>query len=164
MEEIREKEVIEAASNSRRRKETAENRMTLGRNRQNYPSMIQIQLDWNRQNFKRNFISASCAGKTSQSSILPFCKLPFPFSITLISRNRLHRPQSIKMPDAAQINRSISTIRTELEFLQASNVLSGPQFQSILAQLPVRYSFHPKSDFVHAELILHSKMVHRVNT
>lgn len=40
------------------------------------------------------------------------------------------------MPDAAQINRSISTIRTELEFLQASNVLSGPQFQSILAQLP----------------------------
>ncbi|KIN06309.1 hypothetical protein OIDMADRAFT_112043 [Oidiodendron maius Zn] len=40
------------------------------------------------------------------------------------------------MPDPAQINRSLSTIRTELEFLQASNVLSGPQFQSIMAQLP----------------------------
>jgi hypothetical protein len=56
-------------------------------------------------------------------------------SINSISENR---PQNqLKMPDAAQINRSISTIRTELEFLQASNVLSGPQFQSILAQLPV---------------------------
>jgi len=42
----------------------------------------------------------------------------------------------IKMPDAAQINRSLSSIRTELEFLQASNVLSPPQFQSIMAQLP----------------------------
>ncbi|KAH6663476.1 hypothetical protein B0J14DRAFT_609071 [Halenospora varia] len=42
----------------------------------------------------------------------------------------------IKMPDPAQINRSLSTIRTELEFLQASNVLSPPQFQSIMAQLP----------------------------
>lgn len=40
------------------------------------------------------------------------------------------------MPDPAQINRSLSTIRTELEFLQASNVLSPPQFQSIMAQLP----------------------------
>ncbi|KAJ5054810.1 uncharacterized protein L3040_001074 [Drepanopeziza brunnea f. sp. 'multigermtubi'] len=40
------------------------------------------------------------------------------------------------MPEAAQINRSLSTIRTELEFLQASNVLSGAQFQSIMAQLP----------------------------
>ena len=42
------------------------------------------------------------------------------------------------MPDTPQINRSLSTIRTELEFLQASKVLSGPQFQSIMAQLPVR--------------------------
>jgi hypothetical protein len=41
------------------------------------------------------------------------------------------------MPDAAQINRSLSTIRTELEFLQQSGVLSPPQFQSIMAQLPV---------------------------
>lgn len=41
------------------------------------------------------------------------------------------------MPDTAQINRSLSSIKTELEFLQASNVLSPPQFQSIMAQLPV---------------------------
>ena len=41
------------------------------------------------------------------------------------------------MPDSAQINRSLSTIKTELEFLQASHVLSPPQFQSIMAQLPV---------------------------
>ncbi|TVY34517.1 hypothetical protein LOCC1_G008346, partial [Lachnellula occidentalis] len=40
------------------------------------------------------------------------------------------------MPEPAQINRSLSSIRTELEFLQASNVLSPPQMQSILAQLP----------------------------
>ncbi|KAL5113467.1 hypothetical protein ACEQ8H_008659 [Pleosporales sp. CAS-2024a] len=40
------------------------------------------------------------------------------------------------MPDAAQINRSLSTIRTELEFLVSSGVLSPPQFQSIQAQLP----------------------------
>lgn len=40
------------------------------------------------------------------------------------------------MPEPAQINRSLSTIRTELEFLQQSGVLSGPQFQSIMAQLP----------------------------
>jgi hypothetical protein len=45
------------------------------------------------------------------------------------------------MPDTAQINRSLSTIKTELEFLQASGVLSNPQFQSIMAQLPVRSSF-----------------------
>jgi hypothetical protein len=49
------------------------------------------------------------------------------------------------MPDPAQINRSLSTIRTELEFLQASNVLSGPQFQSIMAQLPVRSFVYPRS-------------------
>jgi len=40
------------------------------------------------------------------------------------------------MPEPAQILRSLSIIRTELEFLQASNVLSGPQFNSIMAQLP----------------------------
>jgi len=40
------------------------------------------------------------------------------------------------MPEPAQINRSLSSIRTELEFLQASGVLSPPQFQSIMAQLP----------------------------
>ena len=42
------------------------------------------------------------------------------------------------MPDAAQINRSISTIRTELEYLVSSGVLAPPQLQSIQAQLPVR--------------------------
>jgi hypothetical protein len=39
------------------------------------------------------------------------------------------------MPEPAQINRSLSTIRTELEFLLASNVLSQPQMQSIMAVL-----------------------------
>jgi len=41
------------------------------------------------------------------------------------------------MPDTAQLNRSISTIRTELEFLRDSGVLSPQQLDSILAQLPV---------------------------
>ncbi|CAJ2508292.1 Uu.00g094780.m01.CDS01 [Anthostomella pinea] len=40
------------------------------------------------------------------------------------------------MPDAAQVNRSLGTIRTELEFLTSSGVLSPPQLQSIQAQLP----------------------------
>jgi hypothetical protein len=39
--------------------------------------------------------------------------------------------------DPAQINRSSGTIRTELEFLVNSGMLSPPQFQSIQAQLPV---------------------------
>ncbi|OWO97811.1 hypothetical protein B2J93_8922 [Marssonina coronariae] len=61
------------------------------------------------------------------------------------------------MPEPAQITRSLSTIRTELEFLQASNVLSGPQFQSIMAQLPQdgqasgyvdpRYNPNPQQQF-----------------
>jgi len=41
------------------------------------------------------------------------------------------------MPDTAQLNRSISTVRTELEFLRDSGVLSPQQLDSILAQLPV---------------------------
>jgi len=41
------------------------------------------------------------------------------------------------MPETAQLNRSISTIRTELEFLRDSGVLSPQQLDSILAQLPV---------------------------
>ena len=41
------------------------------------------------------------------------------------------------MPDIAQVNRSLSTIKTEMEFLRDSGVLAPPQFQSILAQLPV---------------------------
>ncbi|RFU30135.1 hypothetical protein B7463_g6199, partial [Scytalidium lignicola] len=40
------------------------------------------------------------------------------------------------MPDPAQINHSLSTIRTELEFLRDSGVLNPAQFQSINAQLP----------------------------
>jgi len=40
------------------------------------------------------------------------------------------------MPDAAQVNRSLGTIRTELEYLRDAGVLSPPQLQSIMAQLP----------------------------
>ncbi|RQM07503.1 hypothetical protein DH86_00002818 [Scytalidium sp. 3C] len=40
------------------------------------------------------------------------------------------------MPDPAQINRSLNSIRTELEFLRDSGVLNPAQFQSISAQLP----------------------------
>ncbi|KAF1840536.1 uncharacterized protein K460DRAFT_371734 [Cucurbitaria berberidis CBS 394.84] len=40
------------------------------------------------------------------------------------------------MPDPAQINRSLGTLRTELEYLAAAGVLSPPQLQSIAAQLP----------------------------
>jgi hypothetical protein len=40
------------------------------------------------------------------------------------------------MSDPAQINRSLSTIRTELEYLASSGVLAPPQLQSIQAQLP----------------------------
>ena len=51
------------------------------------------------------------------------------------------------MADKAGINRSLSTIRTELEFLRDSGVVSPPQFQSIMAQLPVRKEqlFRPPS-------------------
>lgn len=41
------------------------------------------------------------------------------------------------MLDTAQVNRSLSTIRTELEYLRDAGVLSPPQLQSIIAQLPV---------------------------
>jgi hypothetical protein len=44
------------------------------------------------------------------------------------------------MSDPAQINRSLGTIRTELEYLAAAGVLSPPQLQSIQAQLPVSSS------------------------
>ncbi|KAF7865669.1 hypothetical protein EAF04_005835 [Stromatinia cepivora] len=40
------------------------------------------------------------------------------------------------MPDQASINRSLNTIRTELEYLQQSGALAPAQFQSIMAQLP----------------------------
>ena len=40
------------------------------------------------------------------------------------------------MPEPAQVNRSISTVRTELEYLRDSGVLLPQQFDSIMAQLP----------------------------
>ncbi|KAA6407067.1 MAG: glycosyl hydrolase family 16 [Lasallia pustulata] len=40
------------------------------------------------------------------------------------------------MGDKAGINRSLNTIRTELEYLRDSGVLSPPQLSSITAQLP----------------------------
>jgi hypothetical protein len=40
------------------------------------------------------------------------------------------------MPDIAQVNRSISTLKTELEYLRESGVLLPQQYDSILAQLP----------------------------
>jgi hypothetical protein len=59
------------------------------------------------------------------------------------------------MPDPAQINRSLGTIKTELEYLANSGVLSPPQLQSIQAQLPVSFSltcfFTPLHFFVSAE-------------
>lgn len=57
------------------------------------------------------------------------------------------------MPESAQINRSLSAIRTELEFLLASNVLSQPQMQSILAQLPV-FAFFSYHFFCYATKLL----------
>ena len=41
------------------------------------------------------------------------------------------------MPDIAAANRSLNTIRTELEYLRDSGLMSPPQFNSIMAQLPV---------------------------
>jgi hypothetical protein len=40
------------------------------------------------------------------------------------------------MPEPAQINRSLGTVRTELEFLRDSGVLLPQQLESIMAQLP----------------------------
>ncbi|KAI9641542.1 hypothetical protein NHQ30_010354 [Ciborinia camelliae] len=40
------------------------------------------------------------------------------------------------MPDQASINRSLNTIRTELEYLQQCGAVAPAQFQSIMAQLP----------------------------
>ncbi|CEP62911.1 SH3 domain-containing protein LALA0_S06e06678g [Lachancea lanzarotensis] len=41
---------------------------------------------------------------------------------------------------ASSINRSLATVKTELEFLQESNVISQQAFQDIMAALPERYS------------------------
>ena len=43
--------------------------------------------------------------------------------------------------DPAAANRSLSTIRTELEYLRDSGMLHPEQFQSIMNQLPVRTHF-----------------------
>lgn len=85
-----------------------------------------------------------------------FVRFQFQFQFPAFSLAKSIENQ-FKMPDAASINRSLSTIRTELEFLQASNVLSGPQFQSIMAQLPQngqpsnyidpRYNPNPQQQF-----------------
>ncbi|MCJ1238075.1 hypothetical protein MMC14_006064 [Varicellaria rhodocarpa] len=40
------------------------------------------------------------------------------------------------MADKAAVNRSLNTVRTELEYLRDSGVLTPPQFNSIAAQLP----------------------------
>jgi len=40
------------------------------------------------------------------------------------------------MPDQSSIDRSLNTIHAELQFLQQNGVVSPPQFQSIMAQLP----------------------------
>ena len=51
--------------------------------------------------------------------------------------------------EPATANRSLSTIRTELEFLCDSKLLSPEQFQSIVCQLPVsislKYNYPPKT-------------------
>lgn len=41
------------------------------------------------------------------------------------------------MADKAAANRSLNTIRTELEYLRDSGIVNPAQFQSIMAQLPV---------------------------
>lgn len=57
-----------------------------------------------------------------------------------------HHDQDSKMSiEPAAANRSLSTIRTELEFLRDSGLLRPEQYQSIMSQLPVRTnlpSFH----------------------
>lgn len=57
-----------------------------------------------------------------------------------IDTNARTHARTPAMPDPAQINRSLGTIKTELEYLANSGVLSPPQLQSIQAQLPVRCS------------------------
>ena len=62
--------------------------------------------------------------------------------------SNLHRRTHARtpaMPDPAQINRSLGTIKTELEYLANSGVLSPPQLQSIQAQLPVCFVLNNRS-------------------
>ena len=49
--------------------------------------------------------------------------------------------------EPAAANRSLNTIRTELEFLRDSGLLNPAQFQSIMNQLPVRVLQSPEHYF-----------------
>ncbi|KAK8902517.1 hypothetical protein QC760_009021 [Botrytis cinerea] len=59
------------------------------------------------------------------------------------------------MPNQSSVNRSLSTIRTELEILSQNDVLSLPQFQSIMAQLPKMAQ--EDQDLNHPEHLAHRK-------
>ena len=72
--------------------------------------------------------------------------LPSKVTSIQISHKSLRRyfiPQILlsKMADPAATNRSLNTIRTELEYLRDSNIVNPAQFQSIMAQLPVRTTY-----------------------
>ena len=56
--------------------------------------------------------------------------------------------------DPAQLNRSLATIRTELEFLASTGILRQEQLQSIGAQLPVCTSFAFSFPYISPFLIL----------
>lgn len=56
------------------------------------------------------------------------------------------------MGDAAAANRSLSTIRTELEYLRESGMLRPEQYESITNQLPVR----PTHTHTHIDTSIHS--------
>lgn len=61
-----------------------------------------------------------------------------------INQSTTNNPKKTMGIDPAAANRSLSTIRTELEFLRDSGLLNPAQFQSIMSQLPVRISApHP---------------------
>ena len=57
-----------------------------------------------------------------------------------------------RMGDAAAANRSLSTIRTELEYLRESGMLRPEQYESITNQLPVR----PTHTHTHIDTSIHS--------
>ena len=61
--------------------------------------------------------------------------------LTLTSNLQVDQTGTLRttMTDKAQINRSLNTIRTELEYLRDAGVLAPPQFNSIAAQLPVSF-------------------------
>ena len=46
----------------------------------------------------------------------------------------------LTMADKAAANRSLNTIRTELQYLHDSGIVNDAQYQSIMAQLPVTIS------------------------